>query len=352
MLWFRTSLVLLAMATASCVSIGPETIARDRLDYQEALSGSWKRQTLLNLVRIRYSEPPVMLEVASIVNSYSYEAGGSLGASFGPQVDDIGNGGLQGSYSDRPTISYSPVTGDQFAKNFIAPMPPTTILSLIQVGYPADAVLRLCVKSINGVFNQSGAYMLRRPASPEFGPLAQALRRIQSSGLVGLRLEPHATGEKAVVFFPSESQPTLASEQALVAKTLGLEPASEYQLAFGGMRRGPNEIAILSRSMLEIMAEIASWVDVPQGEVAEGRVVPPPDFGDSGVPALPPVIRVRCGDEAPPDAYVAVSHRGHWFWIDDRDIPSKQVFSFLMILFSLAETGGRSALPILTIPTS
>jgi hypothetical protein len=61
-------------------------------------------------------------------------------------------------------------------------------------------------------------------------------------------------------------------------------------------------------------------------------------------------MNVHCGAEAPADAYVAVSHRGHWFWIDDRDIPSKQLFGFLMILFSLAETGGRSNLPILTIP--
>ena len=47
---------------------------RDRLDYQTALSESWKRQILLNMVRIRYADVPVFLEVTSIIGQYSAEA--------------------------------------------------------------------------------------------------------------------------------------------------------------------------------------------------------------------------------------------------------------------------------------
>ena len=47
---------------------------------------------------------------------------------------------------------------------------------------------------------------------------------------------------------------------------------------------------------------------------------------------------------------VAVKHRGYWFWIDDRDVPSKRGFSFLMVLFTLADTGERQNLPLVTIP--
>ena len=44
-------------------------------------------------------------------------------------------------------------------------------------------------------------------------------------------------------------------------------------------------------------------------------------------------------------------YRGYWFWIDDRDMASKRLFSFLMFLFTLVETGGKETAPVLTIPT-
>jgi hypothetical protein len=40
---------------------------------------------------------------------------------------------------------------------------------------------------------------------------------------------------------------------------------------------------------------------------------------------------------------VAVPYRGYWFWIDDRDMASKRMFTFLMFIFTLVETGGKEA---------
>jgi hypothetical protein len=40
------------------------TVARDRFDYITAISDSWKSQMLLNLVKIRYGDAPVFLDVA------------------------------------------------------------------------------------------------------------------------------------------------------------------------------------------------------------------------------------------------------------------------------------------------
>jgi hypothetical protein len=108
------------------------------------------------------------------------------------------------------------------------------------------------------------------------------------------------------------------------------------------------EIAILTRSMLEILGELGADIDVPEKDIEEQRVVPPPAFDDA--PALPPLLRVRCGAELPVDAYAATQYRGHWFWIDDRDIASKRVFGFLTLLFSLADTEGNQSAPLLTIP--
>jgi hypothetical protein len=88
---------------------------------------------------------------------------------------------------------------------------------------------------------------------------------------------------------------------------------------------------------------------VPEKDVAEGRVTAPPKEATS---EFPPLIRIKNGDSLPDDAYVGARYRKRWFWIDDRDLPSKRVFAFSMILFSLTETGGRAGAPIVTVPTN
>lgn len=343
-------LLAFVLAAAGCASLGPRSIPQDRVDYREVLSLSWKTQTLSNLVRVRYADPPIFLDVASIVNSYSLEAGASVGAEFG--IDGEGyNLGAFGTYSDRPTISYSPITGEKFTRSVMTPLTPESLLSLVQAGYPVDAVFRLCVKSINGVSNQSGSFALRRPADPAFIPLLEALRRIQTSGTVGLRLEQQEDEASAILLVRGVGSAELEADQRFVARTLGLESADEYRLVFGLLPRDSGEIAILTRSMLEIMTEIGSGIDVPEKDIEEQRVPPPPAFDGPPGTTLPPLLRVRCSSELPADAYAAAQYRGQWFWIDDRDLPSKRLFGFLMLLFSLAETGANPNLPVLTIPT-
>jgi hypothetical protein len=62
------------------------------------------------------------------------------------------------------------------------------------------------------------------------------------------------------------------------------------------------------------------------------------------------LIRIGNSAERPGDAFVAVRYRGHWFAIDDHDIPSKRLFTFIMFIFTLVETGGKEGAPIVTIP--
>src|SRR5213075_434519 len=90
--------------------------------------------------------------------------------------------GASARYTDRPTITYTPLSGERFARSLMKPIPPTAVLSLIQAGYPIDAVLRTCVHSINGVRNRYGGAARAHAADEEFYPLLQRMRRIQDSG--------------------------------------------------------------------------------------------------------------------------------------------------------------------------
>src|ERR1043166_8209840 len=74
-----SKMVLVLLTLSGCVSIGPGTVARDRFDYISAFFDAWKSQMLLNLVKLRYGDAPVFLDVASVINQYGIE--GSLGFS-------------------------------------------------------------------------------------------------------------------------------------------------------------------------------------------------------------------------------------------------------------------------------
>src|ERR1035438_7130119 len=116
----KTKLLLVALgfslALTGCKSIGPGTVARDRFDYGEALGDSWKSQMLLNLVKIRYGDSPVFLDVGSIVAGYSFQRSASVSASGNgvsrgfPSGTAFGSAGVgaAGSFNDSPTITYSP----------------------------------------------------------------------------------------------------------------------------------------------------------------------------------------------------------------------------------------------------
>jgi hypothetical protein len=104
--------------------------------------------------------------------------------------------------------------------------------------------------------------------------------------------------------------------------------------------------------MLQVMIDFASYIDVPESDVAEGRVYASIRESEEVESEFPPLIKVQNSISRPDDAYASVKYRDRWFWIDDRDYPSKRLFSFLMYLFSLTETGGTQAAPIVTIPTN
>jgi len=137
-----------------------------------------------------------------------------------------------------------------------------------------------------------------------------------------------------------------------IRELLGLDPnVQQFDVVFGEFPSKPTEIAIVTRSPLQILVDFASYIDVPAADTADGRVFTPERSAEQ-LRLFPPLLDVRTGEAAPPDAYVAIRYRDRWFWIDDRAMQSKHTLSALLLLFSLTETGApQSAPPLVTIPT-
>lgn len=343
--------VLTYLILAGCAAIGPSTVDRDRFDYVSAISESWKRQTLLNLLKARYQDAPVFMDVTSVINQYVLEGEMELGFEW----KDADAQTLVGRtmYTDRPTISYAPLLGEKFAQSLLRPIPIGAILLLIQAGYPVDEVLRICAQSINGLDNRFRS-ATGRNADPEFYELLTLFRRIQLMDGMRFRVSTIDKKETVLLFFREPENDPEILKLKRVLHLLGLKPdAREFRVVFGNFAESDMEIAILSRSMMQVMSAFASYIEVPEADISEGRVYSAQQENPETEAVYPPLIRVHSRVSRPDDAYVAVPYRKNWFWIDDRDIHSKEYFNFLMIMFSFTERSnpGQTA-PVLMVPTN
>jgi hypothetical protein len=352
--------VLVALTVYGCSSIGPGTVPRDRVDYSNALSDSWKDQMLLNIVRLRYADTPTFMDISSVIAAYTIQIAGTAGAIANIGVPGssttLPNGtasvGVAGGYNDRPTISYTPLTGAKFAKSLLKPIPPEAIFSLIAAGYPADVVLLATVRALNGIYNRTAAAGKRRPSDPEFYPLVDALRRIQNSRAFSMRIEKRDDEEVAIGTFASRPlDPEVQRDVDFVRKTLNLKSEDgETTLEYGAVQRDPNELAVLSRSMIEVMNEMSADIEVPAGDVSNGRTYATAEPLTDASPYDQPRVKIHSGAAPPSDAFTAVRYRDTWYWVSDQDFTSKRSLTFLLLFFSLAETGVVPEAPVLTIP--
>jgi hypothetical protein len=349
--------LLVLVSQIGCQHYGPHSIVADRLPYNEAIATSWKEQTLLNIVKLRYLDTPFFVDVPQITSGYTIQAGAAANpgvfppvnpsASFAKQLGLVLS--LQGSYQDRPTISYQPQTGSQFVRNLTQPINPGSVLFLLQSGYPADVVFGLTVETVNGVDNRSVSGAQLRAEDPEFAKVVQTIRKAQIAGHVGIRVEQDKEKKDAVAFFfrdKGKIDPHLAQELVEVRRILGLHPDRlDFRVVFGASAKDSTEIAILSRSVLRILSELSTYVDVPAHHLAEGRA---PNFGLLDPGPTPP-LHVLSGPTRPHDPFAAVCYEGQWFWIEKSDAQSKRTMAYLLVLLALSETGTKESLPVITI---
>jgi hypothetical protein len=296
-------------------------------------------------------DTPIFLDVAQIVSGYTWQtsvsAGGQLSTERAIQGNSLMLGG-QGVFIDRPTITYQPLTGDRFLHNMVEPVPPATIFHMLQSGYAADFVLLLSVDSLNGLRNRSLRGGTVQTADPDFLRVIELLRQIQEAGGVGLRTVAGADKEKATVFVLRSAA---VSEEALakgreVRRLLKLpETGDEFHLVYSPLPAATNQIAVASRSILEMLTALASYVQVPEEDIEQKRTVSMP-----APLAAQQLLVIHSSSQKPADAFAAIEYRKRWFWVDDRDWNSKRTLTTMLFLFTLSDTGPGGNAPVLTIP--
>jgi hypothetical protein len=351
LLWLSCGLAFL---TTGCLhpKVGPQSIPRDRGLYSTSLADSWKDQTLLNIVKVRYLDPPVYVDIGNIVSSYTFFQNASVGGTLktGDSQMVLGAGV---AFSNSPTITYTPLTGNAYIKGLTTAVPPQLVFASMQNGVPADLILLASVQSINGLRNEQASLDGIRPADPEFHRVRELLRDIQLSGAVRLYVKEDAPKQQTSIlrFQTTDVPPEVVAAGMELRRLLHLDPdVTEFKLVSSPLPSNNTELAVVTRSIIGILQTMAAQVEVPTEHLAQHRATPGAESGKT-LPGIVPLIRILSGKNKPNEAFVEINYRNTWFWIDDGDLPSKRAFSQLMQLFTMADTGTKENLPVVTIPS-
>jgi hypothetical protein len=166
-----------------------------------------------------------------------------------------------------------------------------------------------------------------READGDFVRVQQLLREVQAAGGVSMRVEEDkARGSTAALFFQRDDLPAdIQEKSAEIRRLLKLKADQpKFVLTYSPMRGGDDELAVNSRSLLQILQAFSSYVEVPEQDLQNKVVAPSLAHTET---TQRPVGQIRSGPTRPETDYVAVQYRGQWFWVDHSDWLTKRALT-------------------------
>ena len=406
----RAAVLLLAAAVPALVGgcqFGPRALEGTHGRYAEAVLKVDEEQLLRNIVRLRYTESPRSIDIASIAAQYEVTSGAGFNSFF---TSESVSGGLRtasaflpslsAEIANRPTVSYRPDDDGAATRRMLTPISGETLVFLVESGWPVSTVLRLWVDQLNGIPN---GYRVSGPPADrpiDFARFHRAVELLQAAAdqqmlvvkledrfaevggalpkeaitaaanveavKAGLEYAPRVGGKEwglvrrehrlVLEIVPgAESEPVLKD----LCQQLNLTPGEKrYELiaVTGGVvdpavrpsAPGP-ELRLNPRSPIQVLFFLANGVDVPSEHPA--AALAPPEVTE----LTRGLLRVRscASNRRPANAYVAIPYRDHWFYIADDDTASKATL-LLMLQMSRLDLKRDGLLgaggPALTLP--
>ncbi|MFQ5672394.1 MAG: hypothetical protein ACE5G9_04815, partial [Nitrospinales bacterium] len=296
---------------------------------------------------------PFFLEVSSVATQFTLGANAQASADIsdnGPNIFGLGAGT---SYSERPTVTYSPLQGDKFIQRVLSPVSLENIALLYHSGWSVERVFRLCLQRLGHLNNAPGASGPTPQYAPDyeaFARVARLLRSLQVRHALDLLYQP----ETATLLMRIAPESLDWPETRELFGLLKIDPGkTDHVLDTRPVSEGSGHVRVEARSLLGIMFYLSQSVEVPERDRKEGKVTV--TTYRSGEPfewsrMTGDLFRVRSQSEKPSDASAAVNYRGSWFFVDDSDLTSKSTFSLLSQIFFLQAGKIKSAAPLLTLP--
>jgi hypothetical protein len=402
-----TGVLVAFLAAGGC--LGPTAVSMTRTRYNEVYRRTNDEQLLLNIVRLRYADSPIFIDLPNITSQFeaSAQANYSYGLNgAGPGLNNLGFGEL--FVRDTPTLSYHPRSGREIAKALLSPLS-AELFSVVNAGANIEQFMVMAINDINDVPNAARSIAMI-PTGPDDNILfrrgVRLLAALEQRGAVELtvrRLEDTdtvsdpipvervrggdlvaATKEEYVFRREGSEQMTVRKQEKTLVLHIrdqdrnapeALEMARIFRVVPGltiykikseltgehpQRKPGVSEerdvgdtVYVNMRSMLQMAAFLSKGVRIPPEHVQRG-IAPMTPMGSGQLydwtNVTAGIFCVQVQPHKPKGAEVAVKYRDHWFYIAPDDVQSRAALAIFEILFAVQESEGAPSGPVLTLP--
>ncbi len=341
---------------ASCSSFGHKRVTTDSFNYNYAIGRAANEQMLLNLVRLRHFDVPVFLSVSSVITQYVYA--GELGV----EATTANSGGFNNDsagidsrlvYIERPTITYTPLTGQEFADQLLTPLSKKTLFSLAQSGWPAEQLLIMGLERLGPYTNLTidTSHPENVETLIEFVEAIHLLLRLSYNNAIEIRetnINNNSNKGVLMFYFSDDSSPQSKLLWQELKQKLNLDPSrDQFRVVDKVTNLQPDEIVIRTRSLLALMSHLARSVGTDNLDESENQAISENKALHSKL--LP--MNIQQSEENPPNAFASVKYNNKWYYISQSDDKSKQTFGMLTYIYLLHAPKPPATGPLLTVPT-
>ncbi len=351
------NLLLLSLCLPSCSNLGSIVLPPDRLAFNRSLSRSDEQQNLLNIVRLRYTDPPYFLSVNSVVSQFTFSRaiGVNLSnagiAALMPAL--IGSGNANYNVNEAPTITYTPLQGPDFLNLLLTPIDLETLYRLFRSGWSVHHVSRIIIQRFADVDNASLASRSishRIPVYKQFRTLLAVFRHLQNDNNVVINND-QINGVFAIRFAIKNYNLLNEKERVLLSK-YNVSASSPNIWFVSVAPKNKHQVYIETRTVLGVLNYLSKGVDVPANDVinkqADMTTYPDKKIFDWHA-VTEDIMRVRSSKSKPKHPFVAVKYRGSWFYIPEDDFQTKETLNLLAIIIGVYQGNIKAALPVLTV---
>jgi hypothetical protein len=332
-------LLLIIFMSYGCVKYGPNHIKSERSSYNQAIQKTNNEQLILNLVRLKYRDNPLFMEVSNLASQFTIQNKIGLTAKLQTEAKGIFSPDSNVYIEERPTISYSPLHGDRFVKGVLRAVSLKTVVLLFHSGWSIERVFKVCLQRLNNLKNApsaSGPTPKIAPNTDKFFKAVRFLRSIQIKGGLNLIYRVNNGVDELVISVLDrykDTEPVLKFARAINA------PVGATKFVFSAPSSNSQQaMDIVTRSLLGIMFYLSQGVEIPNKDILEGKItltkkVNGDNFDWKEITG--DLLIIKHGLKVPDDSEVSIFYRNYWFYINDSDLKSKSTFSLLSQVYSL-----------------
>ncbi len=343
-------------ALSGCAVVGPRSISMGRADYNEAINRTEDEQMLLSIVKGRYGETFSLLAVSGVAANVRFRTNAGVQAGIGPSENYLGNlvpfsAGL--AYEENPTITYAPVQGEKYLRQFMSPIPLDIVFLAVRSMTSGGRLLTLLVNRINDLRNPDFLEAPSAEPDPRFIRFVELVVELRKAGVLHLVRDPQKEVGFDVVIDGDTPQYSKKVREFLELLDLQMPADKSSDIVipayFALKSRKLWGIGIVPRSTLDLIEILRAAIEVPEEHAGAGLTINYPPIGLAGQG-----IRIMSATERPKKMSLAVRYRGYWFYIDEADQRTKAFIRVLRAFWSvsIAAAGDQRAAPVLTIPVS